>query len=44
LAIAGLAETTEHVLTGDEDRARNMVAFASAALALLAAALEATPS
>ncbi len=35
VAVHGPAHATRHVLTGDDDRVRNMVAFASAALALL---------
>lgn len=41
LAVAGPADTTRHLSTGDEDRGRNMVAFAIAALDLLAEALDA---
>jgi len=44
VAVAGPATFTQHVLTGDEDRTQNMVAFAVAALDLLIATLEATPS
>ena len=35
VAIAGRAEATRHVLTGDDDRVANMAAFACAALELL---------
>ncbi|MEN8161401.1 MAG: CinA family protein, partial [Myxococcota bacterium] len=35
VAVAGAAEATRHVLTGDDDRVANMAAFAGAALALL---------
>jgi PncC family amidohydrolase len=41
VAVAGPTSATRHLLTGDEDRSRNMVAFAQAALALLAATLDA---
>jgi PncC family amidohydrolase len=44
VAIAGPDTRTRHLLTGDEDRARNMVAFAAAALDLLIATLEGTPT
>ena len=40
VAVDGPASATAHLLTGDEDRTRNMVAFAGAALDLLAATLE----
>ena len=40
VAVAGPTEVTRHLLTGDEDRPRNMVAFAIAALELLAATIE----
>ena len=43
LGVAGPGEgatATRHVLTGDDDRERNMVAFALAALELMAAALD----
>ena len=43
VAIAGPAEQTRHVLTGSADREENMVAFAIAALDLLAGALDAAP-
>ena len=43
VAVDGPTFTTEHLLTGDEDRTRNMVAFAAAALNLLAATMEAAP-
>lgn len=35
LAVAGPAPATRHLLTGDDDRLGNMVAFATAALTLL---------
>jgi nicotinamide-nucleotide amidase len=35
VAVAGAAGSTRHLLTGSEDRAANMVAFAAAALGLL---------
>ena len=35
VAVSGPNEATRHILTGDDDREENMVAFASAALALL---------
>ena len=40
VAVAGAAEATRHVLTGDDDRVANMAAFAGAALALLCEQLE----
>jgi nicotinamide mononucleotide (NMN) deamidase PncC len=40
LAIAGAREATRRVLTGDDDRVRNMAAFAEAALELLAETLQ----
>jgi PncC family amidohydrolase len=40
VAVAGAAEATRHVLTGDDDRVANMAAFAGAALALLLEQLE----
>ena len=43
VAVHGPASVTRHLLTGDEDRARNMVAFATAALELLVVTLESTP-
>ncbi len=43
VAIAGPTSTTRHLLTGDEARGRNMVAFATAALDLLVASLETDP-
>lgn len=43
VAVAGHASATQHLLTGDEDRTRNMVAFAAAALELLIATMEAAP-
>lgn len=39
VAVHGPARATRHVLTGDDDRARNMVAFATAALTLLCVSL-----
>ena len=36
VAVSGPTEMARHVLTGDDDRIANMVAFATAALALLA--------
>jgi PncC family amidohydrolase len=39
VAVSGPTEATRHVLTGDDDRVANMVAFATAALELLAAEL-----
>lgn len=44
VAVAGPATETQHLLTGDEDRTHNMVAFAAAALHLLIATMQATPS
>lgn len=43
MAVAGPVDVTRHLLTGDEDRPRNMVAFATAALELLAVTLGAQP-
>jgi nicotinamide-nucleotide amidase len=43
VAVAGPVDVTRHLLTGDEDRPRNMVAFATAALELLAVTLGAQP-
>lgn len=40
IAVSGPSETTQHVLTGEDDRAGNMVSFAVAALGLLAASLD----
>jgi PncC family amidohydrolase len=40
VAVSGATESARHVLTGDDDRLANMVAFATAALALLADELE----
>jgi PncC family amidohydrolase len=40
VAVAGAAEATRHVLTGDDDRVANMGAFARAALELLLARLQ----
>jgi len=40
VAVAGRAEATRHVLTGDDERVANMAAFAGAALALLVEQLE----
>ena len=39
VAVHGPQRATRHVLTGDDDRARNMVAFATTALGLLEDAL-----
>jgi nicotinamide-nucleotide amidase len=39
VALAGPVAVTRNVLTGDDDRARNMVAFATSALELLAGQL-----
>lgn len=43
LAVAGPAPATHHVLTGEADRAANMVSFAREALALFATQLHAAP-
>lgn len=40
VGVDGPSVATRHVLTGDSDRARNMVAFAAAALELLAEQLD----
>jgi len=40
LAVSGKREATRHLLTGNDDRVRNMAAFAEAALALLVETLE----
>ena len=40
VAVAGRAEATRHVVTGDDDRLANMAAFACAALVLLVEQLE----
>ncbi len=40
VAVAGMREATRHVLTGDDDRVRNMAAFAEAALDLLIETIE----
>ena len=40
VAVAGHTEATRHILTGSDDRAANMVAFATAALELLVQQLE----
>lgn len=40
VAVAGPTDVTQHLLTGNEDRPANMVAFAIAALELLATTLE----
>ncbi len=40
VAVHGPDRATRHVLTGDDDRARNMVAFAAAALGLFAEILD----
>lgn len=42
LAVTGPTESTRHLLTGSDDRPANMVAFATAALTLLAEAVEAS--
>jgi len=44
VAVAGRATATRHVLTGNEDRAENMAAFAVAALTLLRDMLEGAPA
>jgi nicotinamide-nucleotide amidase len=43
VAVAGPRTATQHLLTGDEDRPRNMVAFAITALDLLVATIESSP-
>lgn len=43
VAVHGPTSVSRHLLTGDEDRPRNMVVFAAAALELLVATLESTP-
>lgn len=43
VAVAGPTEASSHVLTGSADRRENMVAFAVAALSLLAGLLESAP-
>jgi nicotinamide-nucleotide amidase len=40
VAVSGKREATRHVLTGNDDRVRNMAAFAEAALALLVETLD----
>ena len=40
VAVHGPASATRHLLTGDEDRPRNMTVFATAAIELLVATLE----
>jgi PncC family amidohydrolase len=40
VAVTGAADATRHLLTGSEDRSANMVAFAAAALGLLAECLD----
>jgi nicotinamide-nucleotide amidase len=40
VAVTGATESTRHLLTGSDDRSANMVAFAEAALGLLAECLE----
>ena len=42
IAVSGEREATRNVLTGDDDRVRNMAAFAEAALKLLVETLEGT--
>ena len=44
IAASGAIDTTRHLLTGNEDRPDNMVAFATAALELLATTLDAASS
>ena len=44
IAVAGPTEITRHLLIGNEDRPTNMVAFAAAALELLAGTLSGAPS
>lgn len=44
VGVAGPNEATSHVLTGDDDRATNMVAFAIAGLDLLAETLRSAPT
>jgi len=43
VAVSGPAEATRHILTGDDDRLANMVAFSTAALELLIGQLESSP-
>ena len=43
VAVSGPTEAAENILTGDDDRLANMVAFSSAALLLLEAELEKAP-
>ncbi len=43
VAVAGPTDATRHLLTGNEDRLTNMVAFAIAALSLLADTLDKAP-
>jgi nicotinamide-nucleotide amidase len=43
VGVAGPTEASRHVLTGESDRATNMVAFAIAGLELLADTLRSTP-
>lgn len=40
IAVHGPTSITKHLLTGDEDRPRNMLAFATAAITLLVATIE----
>jgi PncC family amidohydrolase len=40
VAVTGAADATRHLVTGSEDRSRNMVAFAAAALGLLIECLD----
>lgn len=44
VAISGPLETAENVLTGESDREQNMIAFAIAALELLATNLQVAPT
>jgi len=44
MAVHGPSPRTRHLLTGDDRRTENMVAFATAALTLLAEQVEATPA
>jgi nicotinamide-nucleotide amidase len=43
IAVHGPTSAAQHLLTGDEDRPRNMVAFATAALELLVATVGSMP-
>ncbi len=44
VAVAGPVDAARHVLTGDDDRRRNMHAFAAAAIELLIDSIEAAPA